>query len=166
MASTDGFSEFATTHAARLRRTAFLLCGDWHTAQDLTQTTLTNLFVAWKRVSATANVDAYAQRTLLNAYLSTRRRRSSQELPTDVVPDAPAPAAGADVGIVLRHALAQLAPRARAIVVLRYWADLSVDDVATMMDMSAGNVRTHSSRALEQMRSILGEAYADLVSAN
>lgn len=166
MASTDGFSEFATAHAARLRRTAFLLCGDWHTAQDLTQTTLTNLFVAWHRISATTNVTAYAHRTLLNAYLSQRRRRSNQETPTDFVPDAPAVAGTPEVGLVLRQALAQLSPRARAIVVLRYWTDLSVEDVAVMMGMSAGNVRTQSSRALEQLRSVLGEARYDLINTH
>jgi RNA polymerase sigma-70 factor (sigma-E family) len=165
VAAPDGFTEFATAHAAKLRRTAFLLCGDWHTAQDLTQTTLTNLFVAWKRVSASTSVYAYAQRTLLNAYLSQRRRRSSTEVPTDVLPDHPARPGSPEVGLVLRDALARLSPKARAIVVLRYWADLSVDDVAAMMGITAGNVRTQSSRALDQLRAVLGEAHVDLVNS-
>jgi RNA polymerase sigma-70 factor (sigma-E family) len=165
VAAPDGFTEFATAHAAKLRRTAFLLCGDWHTAQDLTQTTLTSLFVAWKRVSATTSVYAYAHRTLLNAYLSQRRRRSSTEVPTDVLPDHARPDRGPEVGMVLRDALATLGPRARAVVVLRYWADLSVDDVAAMLDMTAGNVRVQASRALDQLRAVLGEAHVDLVNS-
>src|SRR6202451_1408051 len=74
-ASVEEFTEFAAGAAARLRRTAFLLCGDWHTAEDLTQTTLARMFVSWRRISRQEAVYAYASRTLVNAYLADRRRR-------------------------------------------------------------------------------------------
>jgi RNA polymerase sigma-70 factor (sigma-E family) len=166
VAATDGFVEFATAHGMRLRRTAYLLCGDWHTAQDLTQTTLIAIFVAWKRIERTHNVYAYAQRTLLNNYLSQKRRRSSAETPTDSIADRPVPAGSPEVGLVLRQALAQLSPKAPAVVVLRYWTDTSVADVAAMLDMTEVNVRAHSVRALETLRGLLGDSRLDLITSH
>lgn len=163
MPSPDGFVEFATAHAARLRRTAYLLCGDWYTAQDLTQTALAKLFVAWERVNKSDSVAAYAQRTLVNAYLSHKRRRSSGEAPTETLPDSAVAAATPELAIVLRSALAGLSPKARAVVVLRYWADLSVDETAAMLGMSSSAVKAQSMRALEQLRTALGPAHQDLV---
>src|ERR1700733_15148228 len=79
-ASVEEFTEFAAAAAARLRRTAFLLCGDWHTAEDLAQTTLAKMFVAWRRISRQDAVYAYASRTLVNTYLASRRRQRGREL--------------------------------------------------------------------------------------
>lgn len=163
MPSPDGFVEFANANATRLRRTAYLLCGDWHTAQDLTQTALAKLFVAWDRVSRSDSVTAYAQRTLVNAYLAQKRQRSSGEAPTENPPDPAVAAAAPELAIVLRSALAKLSPKARAVVVLRYWADLSVDDTAAVLGMSSSAVKTQSMRALEQLRVALGPAHGDLI---
>ena len=69
------FVQFAEAASARLRRTAFLLCGDWHMAEDLTQTTLARMFVSWRRISRQDAVYGYASRTLVNAFLADRRRR-------------------------------------------------------------------------------------------
>ncbi len=77
MESSQEFTEFAGAAGPRLRRTAFLLCGDWHTAQDLTQMTLAKVFVAWRRISRGDAVDAYARRTLVNTYLGTPARSRS-----------------------------------------------------------------------------------------
>ncbi len=88
MSTAEEFTEFAVGAAPRLRRTAFLLCGDWHTAEDLTQTTLARMFVSWRRISRQDAVYGYASRTLVNAFLSDRRRRG-RELLTGWLPERP-----------------------------------------------------------------------------
>ena len=93
MSAAEEFTEFAVGAAPRLRRTAFLLCGDWHTAEDLTQTTLARMFVSWRRISRQDAVYGYASRTLVNAFLADRRRRRGRELLTGWLPERPDPAA-------------------------------------------------------------------------
>src|SRR5580693_1106406 len=146
----EEFTEFATAHAHRLRWTAFLLCGDWHMAQDLTQMTFTSVFLAWRRISPDA-VPAYAHRTLVNNYLAVRRKRSTAEEPV-AIPQVPAlPVNTTELRLVLLQALATLTPKARAVVILRYWEDLSIDQVAELLGCSAGTVKSHSARALEKL---------------
>jgi RNA polymerase sigma-70 factor (sigma-E family) len=160
--SQQGFIEFAAADAPRLRRTAYLLCGDWHAAQDLTQTTLVHVFVAWRRIRHADSAHAYAQRTLINNYLATRRRHSSGELVVAELDDQPAAADSTELRLVLLQALGTLSPRARAIVVLRYWEDRSIDQVATLVGCSAGNVKSQSARSLEKLRTYLGDSWHDL----
>jgi len=156
--SAEEFTEFATGAAARLRRTAFLLCGDWHTAEDLTQTTLAKMFVSWRRISRRDAVYAYANRTLVNTYLADRRRRRSRELLAGWLPDAAAEPGTPELRMVVLDALATLPPKTRVVVVMRYWADLSVDQVADLLGCSAGNVKSQSARGLDKLRTVLGEA--------
>src|SRR3954470_17364001 len=87
MTDDDEFAEFATAHAERLRNTAFLLCRDWHLAQDLTQSALTKLFLGWRRAAQADSPFAYAQKVLLRVYLDPRRRRSSGETVPGVLPE-------------------------------------------------------------------------------
>ncbi|HXS65225.1 MAG TPA: SigE family RNA polymerase sigma factor [Streptosporangiaceae bacterium] len=149
----DEFAEFAETAAPRLRRTAFLLCGDWHTAEDLVQSALAKVFVAWRRIQRQDAAHAYATRTLLNCYLTDRRLKRPVEVLTDQLPEAPAVEwSTPETRMVVLAALATLPPRARAIVVLRYWVDLSIEEVASLLDCSPGNVRSQSSRALARLR--------------
>lgn len=149
----DEFAEFAETAGPRLRRTAFLLCGDWHTAEDLVQSALAKVFVAWRRIQRQDAALAYATRTLLNCYLSDRRLKRPVEVLTDQLPDSPAADwSTPETRLEVIAALATLPPRARAVVVLRYWVDLSIDEVASMLGCSAGNVRSQSSRALAKLR--------------
>lgn len=149
----DEFAEFAETAAPRLRRTAFLLCGDWHTAEDLVQTALAQVFVAWRRIQRQDAVHAYATRTLLNCYLTDRRLKRPVEVLTDRLPDSAADERSApETRLELLAALATLPPKSRAVVVLRYWVDLSIDEVAAMLGCSAGNVRSQSTRALAKLR--------------
>lgn len=161
MTSAEEFAEFARMMSPRLRRTAFLLCGDWHTAEDLAQTALTKVFVSWRRIRRQDAVHAYANRTLVNAYLSHRRLKRTGELLTGWFPDRPAAAAAPETRLVVLDALAMLPPRARAVVVLRYWADLSVEQVADVLDCSTGNVKSLSARALPRLREVLDEALAE-----
>ncbi len=144
------FVEFAAASAPKLRRAAFLLCGDWHTAEDLAQTALAKVFVSWRRVRRQDAVYAYATRVLVNSYLADRRLRRSTEILTGELPDGPAVVPGPETRMVVLDALATLAPRSRAVVVLRYWADLSVDQVAEVLGCSPGTVKTLSARARGQ----------------
>jgi RNA polymerase sigma-70 factor (sigma-E family) len=163
MGRAEEFTEFATAHVHRLRWTAFLLCGDWHTAQDLTQTTLTNVFLAWRRIKRDA-VPAYAHRTLVNSYLAARRKRSEAELPVADPGERAAPAHPAELRVVLLQALATLTPRARAVLVLRYWEDLTIDQAAEVLGCSPGTVKSQTARALGKLRAHLGESLTELCS--
>jgi RNA polymerase sigma-70 factor (sigma-E family) len=155
------FVEFAAASAPRLRRAAFLLCGDWHTAEDLAQTTLAKVFVSWRKVNRHDSAHAYAARTLVNSYLADKRLRRSTEVLTGQLPDRPAMLPPPETRIVVLGAMATLPPRTRAVVVLRYWADLSVDQAADVLGCSPGTVKTLTARALDKLRAVLGDALAD-----
>jgi RNA polymerase sigma-70 factor (sigma-E family) len=159
--SAEEFVEFASVMSPRLRRTAFLLCGDWHTAEDLAQTALTKVFVSWRRIRRQDAVHAYTNRTLVNAYLAHRRLKRTGELLTTSFPERAAPDQAPETRMMLLDALATLPPRSRAVVVLRYWADLSVEQVAEIMGCSTGNVKSLSARALDKLRLMLGETTAE-----
>jgi RNA polymerase sigma-70 factor (sigma-E family) len=154
----EEFTEFATGAAPRLRRTAFLLCGNWHTAEDLAQTTLVKMFVSWGRISRQDAVYAYANRTLVNTYLADRRGKRARELLMGWLPERPVELPTPEPRIVVLEALATLPPKARVVVVMRYWADLSVDQVADLLRCSPGNVKSQSARGLAKLRVLLGES--------
>jgi RNA polymerase sigma-70 factor (sigma-E family) len=151
----EEFTEFAVGAAPRLRRTAFLLSGDWHTAEDLTQTTLARMFVSWRRIRRQDAVYAYASRTLVNAYLADRRRRCSREVLAGWLPETALEPQAREVRMVVLDALATLPPKSRVVVVMRYWADTSVEQVADLLGCSTGNVKSQSARALGKLRSVL-----------
>lgn len=156
------FTAYATQAASRLRDTAYLMCRDWHLADDLTQTALTKLYLAWPRVSKVEDVDAYARKVLLRSFLDHRRRRSASEVVTATFDDA-ATTDSADLRLTLVDALALLKPRDRAILVLRYWEDYSVEQVASLLAIREGAVRTRSQRALAKLRIVLNEELSDLL---
>jgi RNA polymerase sigma-70 factor (sigma-E family) len=148
------FCEFAAARVAWLRRVGYLLCGDWHQADDLTQTALTRLYRHWGRVRRMDNPDGYARTTLVNAFLAERRspwRRVLLQAPEE------REAAVSDLDAVLdvREALAALPPRQRATVVLRYYCDLTVEQTAQALDCSVGNVKSQTSRGLDALRRAL-----------
>jgi RNA polymerase sigma factor (sigma-70 family) len=127
----DRFAAYYTTRYGVVRRTAYLLCVDWYEAEDLTQTVFVRLYLAWGRIR-TDGVHAYARRVLLNEFL---HRRRSRERPVDTVPDRPDPAGGSpDDRLDLSAALRAVPARQRAVVVLRYWEGLSVDQTANRSD--------------------------------
>jgi RNA polymerase sigma-70 factor (sigma-E family) len=156
----DEFISFAEAAASRLLGTAYLLCGDWHAAEDLTQTTLTKVFAAWYRIRNQDSAHSYAKRTLLNTYfVDCRRKRRGEVLSGDTrwlreraaEPDTP------ELRLELTDALAALPPKARAVVVLRYWEDMSIEQVAGHLGCSPGNVKSQSARALDKLRRLLDE---------
>jgi RNA polymerase sigma-70 factor (sigma-E family) len=163
VSATEEFTEFAVGAAPQLRRTAFLLCGDWHMAEDLVQTTLARMFVSWRRIRRQDAVYGYASRTLVNAFLADRRRRRGRELLTGWLPERPDPAAieTPEVRMVVLDALATLPSKTRVVVVMRYWSDLSVQQVADLLGCSTGNVKSQSARGLEKLRAVLGSSLLD-----
>jgi len=152
----DGFRDYASSRRTELRRTAYLLCGDWYLADDLVQDALAKLYVHWPRVSARGDVDAYVRRMLVNGFLAGRRRAWRRELVTAQLPDVPAPdSADHPTRDLLLRALADLQPSQRTIVVLRYWDDLSVEQTAAALGCSTGNVKSQASRGLAHLRAAL-----------
>jgi RNA polymerase sigma-70 factor (sigma-E family) len=149
--------DFETWLAAReraLERTAYLLTGDVHSAQDLVQNTLAKLYLAWPRISRRDNIDAYARRALVNEHRSTwRRPRTRREVVTDLVPDRSVPGREYDG---LREAVwrfvCSLPPKQRAVVVLRFYEQLTEAEIADLMGISVGTVKSQSSRALAALR--------------
>lgn len=158
--SEQEFEEFARARTPQLYRSAWLLCGDRHQAEDLVQETLAKVYVRWHRTFGARRIDnpaAYAQTTLTRTFLSSRRKRSSTERPSVHLPDHEVPDTSdrSDVRLALIEALGGLASADRAVLVLRYLEDLSVAEVATQMGTSAGAVRNRSLRALERIRPLL-----------
>ncbi|MFJ8310861.1 MULTISPECIES: SigE family RNA polymerase sigma factor [unclassified Streptomyces] len=157
-ARTDDFLEFASGRADQLFRSACLLTsGDTHLAEDLVQETLGRMYVLWGRISKVDNPAGYAQTVLVRTFLTHRRRRSATERPLGELPDRAA-ATGEDpaLRVALLDALGQLAPKDRAVIVLRYWEDRSIEETADAMNVSSAAVRTRSVRALAKLRDRLG----------
>jgi RNA polymerase sigma-70 factor (sigma-E family) len=149
------FTEFASVITPRLFRSALLLCGDWQLAEDLVQSTLAKLYVAWRKVQKADSRDAYALGTLTNTFLSHKRVRRNSETPTDRVADGSSPVHDLDLRMDLFAALATLDDGDRAIVVLRYWEDRSVAETARQLNLTEGAVRTKASRAMAKLRETL-----------
>jgi len=162
-ASDDEFTAFAEAASSRLLNTAYLLCGDWHTAEDLTQTTLARVFAAWHRISKQDAAFAYARRTLLNAYFvdCRRTRRGDVLVGSDELAAGAVEPSSPELRLTLMDALAALPPKARVIVVLRYWEDMSVEQVAAQVGCSTGNVKSQSARALGRLRTLLNATFTD-----
>lgn len=146
------YAEYVAARWTALRRTAFLLCGDRYRAEDLTQEVLTKLCVHWKRAMAARNLDAYVQRALVNTFLAEERKPWRQVMVTASVPDSPVEVSFPSDHDQALAALQVLGPSQRAIVVLRFWEDLSVEQTAALLGCSTGNVKSQTSRALTRLR--------------
>ncbi|WP_369056592.1 SigE family RNA polymerase sigma factor [Kineococcus terrestris] len=155
----EDFQSFVAGRQRSLLRAAWLLTGDWATAEDLVQTALVRAWPHWERIGGSRGLDgregaeAYVRRIMVNKALDWRRRRWRGEVPTAEVPDAPGPPGLArETHLVLVRALHTLPARQRAVIVLRYFEDLSEADTAAAMDCTVGTVKTHASRALASLR--------------
>ena len=149
------YREYVTHRLDGLRRTAFLLCGDWHLADDLVSIALVKLLRHWPRVSTMDQPDAYVRRMLLRALLDERRRPWRRERPTDAVPDRAAAVTDPSERLAILAHLAELPPRRRAVLVLRYFCDLSVEDTAAALECTEGTVKSQTARALDTLRARL-----------
>ncbi|MFD0276026.1 SigE family RNA polymerase sigma factor [Kitasatospora sp. NPDC127111] len=165
MSGAGDFEEFAANRAGRLFQVAYLMCGDWHQAQDLVQTTLAKMYSVWGRLRRgedDPSLDAYARKVLLRCYLSHRRLRRSGEIAVADLPDSPTAlddltGTGTELRLTLVAALRTLPPRNRAVVVLRYLEDHSIEAVAEMLGTSPAAVKGLSTRSLARLREILAD---------
>lgn len=159
----EGFRRFAAGAVAPLGRLAYLLCGDRHFAEDLVQACLIKMYQAWPRIERPEAVDTYVRRVLLRCWLNERRRPwRRSELRDGVVPDLPDDRSDPALGVVsdqvrdlLRRALAEVPPRQRAAVVLRYWSQLSVSETAAVLRCSEGTVKSQTARGLTALRAAM-----------
>ena len=148
----EDFESFVAATAHRLLKTAVLLCGEHHLAEDLLQTTYAKLFVSWRRVTASTNPAAYARTALLRTFISQQRKRSSTERPSAALPEPIAPDSDHPRRMDLLVALRELSATDRAVLVLRYWEDLSVSETAELLDIKEATCRARSARALARLR--------------
>ena len=153
----DQFHEFVVTRRAGMVRTATLLtAGDPHLAEDLVQSTLTKLYVAWPAFQRADNRNGYVRRVMVNALTDERRRLwRRRERPVAELPDRAVPDLGGDADSGLRAALRDLPPRMRAAVVFRYFYDLDIAETADALGCSPGTVKSQTSRALDRLRDAL-----------
>ncbi|WMF04598.1 SigE family RNA polymerase sigma factor [Micromonospora robiginosa] len=158
----EEFREFVAARSGALLRTAYLLAGDWATAEDLLQTALTKTYLAWKRLGGIDAIEPYARRVLVNTSTSWWRRRWHGERPTEVLPER----AGVDEieqqldrDALWRH-LQALPARQRAVLVLRFYEDMSEAQTAALLEISPGTVKSQTSRALNTLRRRLGSEAA------
>lgn len=149
----DGFRDFVHSSSPQLLRTAWLLTGDWHRAEDLVQAALVKALPRWDRLTRRDKPDLYVRKIILNSYLSWRRRRASTEIILDLIPDLPAPDnRDVDLHADVIAAVRTLPPRQRAVIALRYFDDLAETDTATVLGCSVGTVKSHTARALTALR--------------
>lgn len=148
------FVAFAEACRPALRRTAYLMCGDWERAADITQEAMVRLYVAWPRLEHDHGLRAYARRVVMNVAIEQSRRRSSREVPTTQLGDRPFddPADQVSDRLLLLTALAELPTRQRACVVLRFYDDLSVEAVAEALGCRTGTVKSQTARGLDALR--------------
>jgi RNA polymerase sigma-70 factor (sigma-E family) len=152
----EEYSEYVEQRRTQLRRIAYLLCGDVHKAEDLVQTALMKLYVAWPRVQRAGNVDAYVRRILVNSGIDESRRpwRREQAGLDGLEPSMDEGFADEDRRALL-EALASLPPGQRRVVVLRYFLGMSVEETAGDLHCSTGTVKSQSSRALARLNELL-----------
>ena len=160
----EEFSNFVRTRRVDLlRSTCLLTAGDTHLAEDLVQTALARLYVAWPRVRRTGSQFGYAWRIVVNAHVDeTRRPRWRRERNVADVPEtfAPGPPEAFQLGLDgddVRAALGKLAPGMRAVLVMRYWLDLSVQQTADLLNCTEGTVKSQSAKGVARLRELLAE---------
>jgi RNA polymerase sigma-70 factor (sigma-E family) len=163
--------EFTDYFAARrdaVRRTAYLICGDWHRADDLAQTAFVALHRRWRKIRDRTALDAYVRRTLVRAAIDESRRPWRREHVVEALPDPARVAAHDAVGetVATRSALVeglqQVPPRQRAVLVLRFLEGQSVATVASTLKCTEGTVKSQTARGLVTLRAVLGDALDDL----
>jgi RNA polymerase sigma-70 factor (sigma-E family) len=157
------YRDFVAARTAHLRRVAFLVCGDWHTAEDAVSTALAKLYVTWHRIRDIGRVDAYARTMVIRAVMDEHRRpwrreyaRDIQDTVDDIVPDR---TAAVDDKVVLRLALSRLPKGRRAVLVLRFYEGLSVEETAEALGLSTGTVKSQTARGLSALRDLLPADY-------
>jgi RNA polymerase sigma-70 factor (sigma-E family) len=157
------YRDFVAARIAHLRRVAFLVCGDWHLAEDAVSTALAKLYLHWNKVRDRERIDAYARTMVVRAVLDERRRPWRRERnaydDTIVVQAVPDSTAQVHDRMLLRQALESLPRGRRAVLVLRFYEGLSVEETAEAMGCTAGTVKSQTARGLAALREILPADY-------
>jgi RNA polymerase sigma-70 factor (sigma-E family) len=154
------FIEFAATAVRRLRRTAYLMCGDWYGAEDAAQDALIKIYRRWRHINRSGDLTSYSHRVVVNAVYDQARRPWRREH----VDDGGTETGSLDVitpvdnRLMVVQALKALPPGQRACVVLRHYADLSIEQTADVLGISPGGVKSQTSHGLAQLRDLLGAA--------
>ncbi|GLY43597.1 RNA polymerase sigma24 factor [Amycolatopsis sp. NBRC 101858] len=151
-----GFRDYVTARMDVLRRTAYLLCRDWHLADDLVSITIGKLYRHWPRARRMDHVDAYVRRILVRTWLDEKARAWRREEPAETLPELVVPPSDDVVErLGLLELLDVLPPRRRAAVVLRYYCDLSVEETAEILECSPGTVKSQTARGLDSLRALV-----------
>ena len=153
-ARANGFRDYVMSRSPSLLRAAYLLTGNRADAEDLVQAALAKTYQAWDRIEDRAALDGYVRRAMINTHISWWRRRKFEEYPTDELPDQPVAdhAGRSDLQDSLRSAVERLPQRMRAAVVLRYYEDMTEAEVADVLGVSLGTVKSTVSRAVAKLR--------------
>lgn len=158
------YTELVRAGLPQWRRTAYLMCGDWHQGDDIVQRVLTELYRNWPRARRADNLNALVRTMLLRRLIDDRRRGWARVLLTDLLPERPAPAAP-DAGerLDLVAALRQIAPRQRAVLVLRFFQDLTVEETAQTLNCAPGTVKSQTAKGLATLRRLLAPGRDDVL---
>ncbi|MQA16345.1 MAG: SigE family RNA polymerase sigma factor [Pseudonocardiaceae bacterium] len=162
------FAEYFSARRDAVRRTAYLICGDWHRADDLAQNAFVALHRRWHKVRDKQALDAYVRRSLVRASIDESRRPWRREHAAEVVPESADTQEGDAVGdaVATRSALVdglqQVPTRQRAVLVLRFLEGQSVADVAATLQCTEGTVKSQTARGLDALRDALGDTLDDL----
>ena len=160
MSDRDTFEEYVAARRSALLRTAYLLTGHHEDAEDLVQVALVKAVPHWARIAG--DPEPYVRKIMARESISRWRRRRWREVHTDPLPDAPSEGPGAD-RVAHQAALAQLAPRQRAVVVLRYYEDLTEAETARVLGIAVGTVKSQARDALARLRELVPGSGADMV---
>lgn len=152
------FSDYVSARLQSLRRLALLLCQDWHRADDLVQAALTKLYLHWGRAVGAQNQDAYVRGMLVREFLNDRRTSWSRRVSlTDAPPELATVPPDHESLLDLQAAVANLPRRQRAVLVLRFYCDLSIEQSADLLGCSPGTVKSQAAKALASLRNVLGQ---------
>jgi RNA polymerase sigma-70 factor (sigma-E family) len=161
----EEFTAFVAASARRLRQTAFLLCADWHQADDAVQSALVKLYLNWERVQARESMESFVRTILVRGLIDESRRPWRRESSWENLPDLPeVEQLGEDDRLLVRQMLAQVPTRQRAVLVLRFFMDCDVAETARMIRCSEGTVKSQTARGLDRLRHLFAETESMTVS--
>ena len=157
------FGDYVVARFGALCRFAFLLCGDWHRAEDAVQTALTKLYLRWDHLIDQGRIEPYLRRALVTSLIDEGRRgwfrKEAVHAQVPEVSEAGDSSVSTADRLALLAALAQVPPRQRAVLVLRYWEDQSIEQVADLLNCSTGTVKSQTAHGLQRLRELLGDRF-------
>lgn len=151
------YIEYVTLRLPELRRLALLLCQDLHRADDLVQQAIIKVYLHWPKAAAADNIDPYVRAIVVREFLHERRSSWTRRVTvTADLPDAPAVVPDQEWSLDLQAAVAALPPRQRAVLVLRFYSDLNIDQTAQALQCTPGTIKSQTAKALASLRTALG----------